>query len=72
MIRLGKLLGAIGAGILGAGAIVLAGRTGVGKSEEDATDEVKTANDNDDVKCEETPEEVAAEEVQVEDAPAEE
>lgn len=68
--RLIKILGTIGAGILGAGAIVLAGRTGVGKSEEDAADEVKTADNNDDVLCEEAPAEVEAE-VPVE-APAEE
>lgn len=69
--RLIKLLGTIGAGILGAGAIVLAGRTGVGKSEEDAADEVKTAEGNGDSGAEEAPAEVEAEEVPVE-TPAEE
>lgn len=69
--RLGKLLGAIGAGILGAGAIVLAGRTGVGKPEEGNTDDTeKAADNNGDVLCE-APAEVEAEEVPVE-APAEE
>ena len=70
--RLGKILGTIGAGLLGAGAIVLAGRTGVGKPEEgNADDTAKAADNNDDVLCEEAPAEVEAEEVPVE-APAEE
>ena len=70
--RLGKIFGAIGAGILGAGAIVLAGRTGVGKPEEgNADDTEKAADNNGDVLCETPAEEIAAEEIPVE-APSEE
>lgn len=66
-----KILGAIGAAALGAGAIIVAGKTGVGQLDKaDDTTETPAADDN--TVCEETAAEtVEAEEVK-EEEPAEE
>jgi hypothetical protein len=66
-----KILGAIGAAALGAGAIIVAGKTGVGQSDKaDDTTETPAADDNTTV-CEDAAEEIVAEEIK-EEAPAEE
>ena len=70
--NIGKIFGAIGAGLLGAGAIVLAGRTGVGKTEESGEPATEPAKDDATETAAEPVDEIVCEEVTAEDTPAEE
>ena len=65
---IGKIFGAIGAGLLGAAAIVVAGRTGVGKTEESEEPATEPAKDETTETTAEIAEEIAAEEVTAEES----